>query len=77
MLVQKKFMNLPSAPQTIMVVDKEGKDGLFVEGNLQMLALLEKALGKSFNDFKYIWRRNASGVGSYYSLNDIKRGVVS
>jgi|GEM_PF-2242481 hypothetical protein len=69
--------NLPDAPQTIMVVDKDGKDGLFVEGNLQMLALLEKALGKSFNDLKYILRRNASGQESYYSVNDIKQGVVS
>jgi hypothetical protein len=63
-------------PQCMMVRNPQGEDRQHVEGTLKVLALLQEAIGKSFDDFRYIPRQNASGRWDYYSIRECKNEFI-
>lgn len=69
--LKEVWLNNP-LPHCVMVCNFEGKDTQHIEGTLQVLKLLNEAVGKSFFDLKYIPRCNSSGQWSYYSIREIQ-----
>lgn len=59
------------SPQSIMVRGQDGKENQFVQGTAEMLERLNQAYGKSFYDFQYIQRQDASGKWNWYSLREL------
>ncbi|MES2199385.1 MAG: hypothetical protein V4489_04380 [Chlamydiota bacterium] len=57
--------------QCFMIHNQNGKDSQHVTGTLQVLSLLEEALGKSFYDFRYIPKCDSLGMWRYYSPREL------
>jgi hypothetical protein len=58
-------------PQCVMVRGADGQDQQHVVGTLKVLELIKNAIGKSFYDFKYIPRKDASGQWNFYALREL------
>lgn len=69
--LKEVWLNNP-LPHCVMVCNFEGKDAQHIEGTLQVLKLLNAAIGKSFFELKYIPRCNSSGQWNYYSIREIQ-----
>jgi hypothetical protein len=54
----------------MMIRDEKGRDRQHVEGTLKVLGLIQDALDKPFNEFKYIPKQDSKGKWRMYSLND-------
>lgn len=69
----EQVLRAHALPQCMLVRNFQGEDKQHVEGTLQVLALLKEAIGKSFDDFRYIPKQDASGKWDYYSLRDMQK----
>jgi hypothetical protein len=69
--LKEVWLNTP-LPHCIMIRNSEGKDAQHVTGTLQVLKLLNEAIGKSFYDLKYIPRCDSSGKWNYYPIKEIQ-----
>ncbi len=58
-------------PQCVMVRGSNGKESQHVEGTLKVLELLKEAVGKPFNEFRYIPYQTESGEWDFRSLKEI------
>jgi hypothetical protein len=68
--MEKVWQNNP-LPHCVMIRDQKGEDRQHIEGTLKVLELLQQAIGKSFYDFKYIPKMDASGQWDYYSIREL------
>ncbi len=62
-----------SLPNCMMVRGANGEDQQHVEGTLKVVEFIKDALGKSFNDLKYIPRQDSEGRWNLYSLEEINQ----
>lgn len=69
--LKEVWLNNPLS-HCVMVCNSEGKDAQHIEGTLQVLKLLNEAVGKSFYDLKYIPRCDPSGQWDFCSIREIQ-----
>lgn len=67
----KKVWENNPLPNCILVRSSSGEDRQHIQGTLQVLALLEKGIGRSFYDLPYIPTENESGLLEYLSIRKL------
>src|SRR5262249_53998818 len=56
--------------QCVCIIDENGNDTQNVDGTLRVIGLIQEAMGKTFEELRFIPQQDATGHVEYRSLKD-------